>query len=341
MCCGIHFTGMFYNNGYNLNEWRIPGVLQYFAFSYGVTSFTVLICMSATRQLLVGIERSEKESNEKTLSWRAHPTDRSLLVRIFGNEDGILPSYTMSAYRYEWIIQVTLVVLYLSISLGAQAPGCPRGYQGPGGIGSHGNYPDCTGGIHRWIDMKLFGKNHMYLDATCGRLYDCIGYDPEGTLGSLTACTLTYLGLMTGRVLVHFKKHSERLTRWAIWSFVLLFLSGCLCGFSQNSGVVPINKNMWSTSFGFVTAGTGIIGLGISYVFIDIYGVWTGAPFNYIGMNSILIYMGQEFFGEYFPFSYSIVNVTHAKLLLMNVIGVCSWLIVAYVCYKKKFFVKI
>ena len=36
---------------------------------------------------------------------------------------------------------------------------------------------------------------------------------------------------------------------------------GCLCGFSQNKGAVPVNKNLWSTSFGLVTGGLGLVGL--------------------------------------------------------------------------------
>ena len=328
-------------NGFNIYHWRIPGVLQYFAFSYGVTSCTVLTFMSWTRETQAAILTQEKRDVDKAKNWKVHPADRPILVRMFGNEDGIMPSLVMTAYRYEWIVQVVLVILYLSISLGAAAPGCPRGYQGPGGIGDNGESPNCTGGIHRWIDMKLFGKDHIYLNPTCKRLYDCVGYDPEGTLGSLTACTLTYLGLMTGRVLVHFKTHKERLMRWFCWSFVLLFLSGCLCGFSQNSGPVPINKNLWSTSFGFITAGTGILGLGICYVLIDIYHIWTGAPFCYIGMNSILFYLFSDFFSSRFPFSYNIDTLTHASLLQMDVVCTCCWLVAAYYCYKIKFFVKI
>ena len=332
------YVGLFYNNGYDYTYWRVPGVLQYFAFSYGVTSCTILICYSHSKAMLKVLQSSkqvERGNGRDTVEGRGSWFENN----ISGNEE--VAAWILTAYRYEWIIQVVLVILYLSISLGAAAPGCPRGYQGPGGIGDNGESPECTGGIHRWIDMKLFGEDHYYLYPTCQRLYNCVGYDPEGTLGSLTACTLTYLGLMTGRVLVHFKTHKERLMRWFCWSFVLLFLSGCLCGFSQNSGPVPINKNLWSTSFGFITAGTGILGLGICYVLIDIYHIWTGAPFCYIGMNSILFYLFSDFFSSRFPFSYNIDTLTHASLLQMDVVCTCCWLIAAYYCYKIKFFVKI
>jgi heparan-alpha-glucosaminide N-acetyltransferase len=247
----------------------------------------------------------------------------------------------MTAYAAEWPVQIILVVIYLAISLGAQAPGCPRGFQGPGGLGNDSKDWDCTGGIHRYIDMKFFGYNHIYHYPTCQDLYDCVGYDPEGLLGVITACTLTYLGLMTGRVLLHFKGHQERITRWLIWAAVQLFLAGCLCGFSQFEGPIPVNKNLWTTSFALLTSGLGLVGLSFCYVTIDIKRYWTGAPFIYLGMNSILMYVGSEVLFQ-FPFTYEIyTNPTHSNLLLMNVVGTVSWVVVAFYCYKIKFFVKI
>jgi len=348
---GILFAlGLFYNNGYDLGYWRIPGVLQYFAFSYFVTSFTVLGCMAWTQDGLRDIEareRADRCPGGQAEHWRAHPEDTPLLVRWLGDAERNPPSAIMLAYRTEWAVQLCLVAVYLSVSLGAAAPGCPRGYQGPGGIGDNGDYPECTAGIHRWIDIQLFGSHHMYLEPTCKRLYDCIGYDPEGTLGALTTCTLTYIGLMTGRVLVHFKGHSERLKRWFLWAFIILLVCGSLCGFSQNDGLVPINKNLWSTSFGLFTSGTGIIGLALCYIIIDMnvggclgFG-WTGAPFNYLGMNSILFFMGQDLLGEHFPFSYQVDESSHGQILTSNVVGVASWCVVAWWCWKNKFFVKI
>lgn len=54
----------------------------------------------------------------------------------------------------------------------------------------------------------------------------CRSYDPEGFVGSLTACTLTYLGLMTGRVLLQFKSPAARIKRWLTWAMLMLFIAG-------------------------------------------------------------------------------------------------------------------
>lgn len=42
-----------------------------------------------------------------------------------------------------------------------------RGYIGPGGISDDGQYFNCTGGIAKYIDLKLFGANHIYQHGTC------------------------------------------------------------------------------------------------------------------------------------------------------------------------------
>ena len=245
-------------------------------------------------------------------------------------------------YRYEWIIQAAIFVTFLSICLNVAAPGCPSGYNGPGGIGTNGDYPDCTGGIHRYVDVTVFGETRIYQTPTCQSLYNCVAYDPEGLLGSMTACTLTYFGVMSGRILIHFKKHTERLLRWLIGAFVLLLVAGCLCGFSRDDGLIPFNKNLWSASFGLGMAGGGLVCLSVTYVLVDWYRIWSGAPFRYLGLNSILIYMGHELLGSYFPFSYNLnENVTHEALLIENTIGATCWLLIAYYCYNIKFFVKI
>jgi hypothetical protein len=244
-------------------------------------------------------------------------------------------------YKYEYAVMATLWVVYVSICLWAKAPGCPRGYNGAGGIADEGNYPDCTGGIHRYIDVSIFGESHIYDGPTCTELYGCQSYDPEGLLGSLTACTLTYTGVVTGRILVHFTGHSDRTRLWLSIGLVLIFVSACLCGFSQNDGLIPINKNLWSASFGLITGGGGMVLLSIFFYCIDVRKWWSGRPFTYLGLNPILLFCCHEFFQEYFPFSWYVAIPTHANTIAMNVIGVSLWAAVAWYCHSIKFFVKI
>ena len=189
--------------------------------------------------------------------------------------------------------------------------------------------------------MKFFSYDLIYHHPTCLDMYQCQVYDPEGLLGSMMACTLTYLGLMAGRIVLHFKEHNHRMISWLCGGFLLLFIAGCLCGFQREGGLIPINKNLWSTSFVCVTAGGGMVILSFCYLLIDKWKVWSGAPFRYLGMNSIIIYAGHELLATYMPFSYKIYHVNHGTLLQCNVLGTFAWVIIAAYFYHINFFVKI
>ena len=61
-----------------------------------------------------------------------------------------------------------------------------------------------------------------------------------------------------------------------------------------------------------------------------------------LGMNSILVYVGSEILGKYFPFSWIVSGQEqHADKLAMNLVGTTVWLIISYYLYCIKFFVKI
>lgn len=75
----------------------------------------------------------------------------------------------------------------------------------------------------------------------------------------LTACVLTFLGVQAGHIIVRFKNvsHWAMLKRWITWGLVLSALGTALCGGTQNDGILPLNKNLWSPSFIIAMAGTG------------------------------------------------------------------------------------
>ena len=115
-------------------------------------------------------------------------------------------------------------------------------------------------------------------------------------------------------------------------------IAGLLCGFKQNGGLIPVNKNLWSFSFICCQASTGIFVLMVFYVLIDVKSIWSGLPFHWLGLNSIIIYMGSEVFSDYFPWSFEYGEPNHYKLLLSNVIGVAVWIGIARYLYKRKIF---
>ena len=65
---------------------------------------------------------------------------------------------------------------------------------------------------------------------------------------------------------------------------------------------------------------------------------WSGSPFIFPGMNSILMYMGHEIMSGMFPWSWKPFTESHAELLAMNIWGCSLWVITSFILYKKKMF---
>lgn len=194
----------------------------------------------------------------------------------------------------------------------------------------------------------------MYAGGTCqdSDLYACQfrRHDPEGMLGLLNAIVLCYLGYHAGRIFATYKDlnsdgvhpSSRRVVaRFAVWALICGLGAGALCGFSKDEGWIPINKNLWSASFILAMASGGYLVLAILHILIDHhrFGVWSGAPFRYMGMNSILIYVGSHYLTK-FPFGFPHAD-THAGETASTTMLVCSWMMVAYYWYANDFFVTI
>ena len=198
-----------------------------------------------------------------------------------------------------------------------------------------------TGGAHRVVDLRLWGEDNFYHSPTCKHDYKCVSYDPEGTLGMLTASTMTLIGVHAGRVLLIFRdSHISIVSRFVIHGTILCLVSALLCNFSQNDGVLPVNKNLWSPSFIFLMAGSGFLVLALCYVIIDVLRIWSGAPFSYVGMNSIMIYCAHEILSDYFPFHWQ-TNNQHAQLMPCHVLGTSLWVSIAFVFHRWGVYLKV
>nr|KAG5707671.1 hypothetical protein BaRGS_003246 [Batillaria attramentaria] len=121
---------------------------------------------------------------------------------------------------------------------------------------------------------------------------------------------------MAGKILFIYKDWVQRCVRFVIW------------------GVV------WSLSFVVALSGMAFILLLVCYLLIDVYKVWSGAPFYYPGMNSIVLYVGHELLSGRFPVAFDVAK-THGAQLAMNLWGSCLWVIVAYYLYLKGIFISV
>lgn len=188
----------------------------------------------------------------------------------------------------------------------------------------------------------ILGTKHIYQWPTAGSVYDACAFEPEGLVGCLTTFLQVFIGLQCGVTLMVYTEWKERVTRLLIWSVVLGILGGSLCLFSQEGGVIPMNKNLWSLSFVFVTSSLAYFLLTIFYILIDVLKWWSGTPLVYAGMNSILLYVGHGVIGSMFPWRWSIGPMnTHLVLLVENMWHAGMWVVVAYYFYLKKVFISV
>ncbi|XP_028921273.1 heparan-alpha-glucosaminide N-acetyltransferase isoform X1 [Ornithorhynchus anatinus] len=292
---------------------RIPGVLQRLGFTYLVV---------ATLELLFAKAVPESNSLERTCSF---------LQEII-------------SYWPQWIFILMLETAWLCLTFLLPVPGCPTGYLGPGGIGDFGKYPNCTGGAAGYIDHLLLGENHIYQHPSPNVLYHTkVAYDPEGILGTINSIVMAFLGVQAGKILLFYKEqHRQIMLRFLTWSVVMGLISGVLTKFSQNEGFVPINKNLWSISYVTTLSCFAFVALLLIYYFVDVKRLWSGAPFFYPGMNSILVYVGHEVFENYFPFQWKMQdNQSHAEHLTQNLVATSIWVIISYILYRKRIFWKI
>uniref|UniRef100_I3JQL1 Heparan-alpha-glucosaminide N-acetyltransferase n=1 Tax=Oreochromis niloticus TaxID=8128 RepID=I3JQL1_ORENI len=288
---------------------RIPGVLQRLAWSYLVVALVSLVFVFF----------------------------KSSLFNSLCSIDFLL-------YWPAWLCVILLEVLWLFLTFLLPVPDCPTGYLGPGGIGDMGLYVNCTGGAAGFIDRLLLGEKHMYQNPSSRVIYATrIPYDPEGVLGSINSILMAFLGLQAGKIILHYRERPKSImSRFLIWGLSLGVISAFLTKCSTDRGFIPVNKNLWSLSYVTTLACFAFVLLMLVYYIVDVNKWWSGAPFYYPGMNSILVYVGHEVFEDYFPFRWRMSNSqSHAEHLIQNLVATSCWVIISYLLYKKKIFWKI
>ena len=59
----------------------------------------------------------------------------------------------------------------------------------------NGTHWNCTGGAAKFIDVAVFGEEHIYQHPTSIQVYGGVAHDPEGLLGTLNRCLGSHLKL--------------------------------------------------------------------------------------------------------------------------------------------------
>ncbi|XP_043211847.1 heparan-alpha-glucosaminide N-acetyltransferase-like, partial [Amphibalanus amphitrite] len=299
--------------GYNkLETYRLPGVLQRFAITYLVMALAMLPAMA----------RKPKLPEEK--SWTTHV-------------------YDITCMWPQWILAIAIIIGHTCIIFLLHVPNCPTGYLGPGGLYNNSTVDgSCVGGATGYIDRLVFGKSHIYQNPTPKATYGTAAFDPEGLLGVMLACISVFLGVQAGMTLYIYKDWRSRVIRWTAWGVVTGVIATGLCGGSQDGGVIPVNKNLWSLSYVMVTSCFAFFLLTAFYIVVDILKWWTGSPFFYPGRNALLMYVGHEVTFEMFPFTWQYGDMqSHFWRLGEALWTVMFWLVVSVWMHEKKYFWKL
>jgi heparan-alpha-glucosaminide N-acetyltransferase len=143
----------------------------------------------------------------------------------------------------------------------------------------------------------------------------------------LNAIVIAYLGVQAGRALVFHKQNkSLHLMLWISWAFL------SFVGYAITSLWIPVNKNLWTTSYTLLTSSSAFLLQAFFYYTVDVKGWWSGSPFSYLGKNSLLIYICHVLFSKMLPV-YFVEAHTHLSQMLMNLWGSIVWTLFAIYLY--------
>jgi len=135
-----------------------------------------------------------------------------------------------------------------------------------------------TGSLAWYIDSTVLA-GHTWSGAPAP------GFDPEGILSTIPALATTLFGVLTGQLL-RLRATEEAKTAWLFVGGETLLLAGVLM-----HRWLPINKNLWTSSYAVFMAGWATVVFATCYWFIDVKGYRRWAhPFVVYGLNAIVIF---------------------------------------------------
>ncbi|AAN56495.1 DUF5009 domain-containing protein [Shewanella oneidensis MR-1] len=226
-----------------------------------------------------------------------------------------------TSLRTQVLVAVGILVGYGAMQLWLPFPGGQAGVLSP------------TVSINAYVDSLLLpGVSYQ------GRMPD-----PEGVLSTLPAVVNALAGVFVGHFIV--KSHPKG--EWA--KVGLLGAAGGVClalGWLLDA-VIPVNKELWTSSFVLVTSGWSMLLLALFYALVDVLK-WQKLVFVFvvIGTNAIIIYLAsslvdwkyiaQSVFGGVIAVLPEYAQPLGAVVSLLNV----QWLVL-YWMYRRKIFVRI
>jgi len=191
-----------------------------------------------------------------------------------------------------------------------------------------------------------FTNQHNFGNYADLLLMNKINSDGWVAINCIPTAVHTIAGAMVGRLLL--SNRNDKIRQMLIWSAIVLAL-----GFGLDlAGITPIIKRIATSSFTLASLGWCLLGLAISYWWIDIRNHRKHLEFfTIVGMNSLFIYLffeivGSRWFNEYInAIAKGLLEIIHTPEMLSNIIAsLCIFTLewgMCYFLYRKKIFFKI
>lgn len=230
-------------------------------------------------------------------------------------------------------------VLYLNFGVKTRAAIAVAVLVGYGALSALVAAPDAAGAGALTFEGNLAG----YIDRQLlpGKLIYGT-FDPEGLLSTVPAVVTAMLGMFTGEFVKRGGMPGGRKALWMAAAAAILLAAGLAF-----SGVLPVNKKLWSSTFVCVVGAYSLGMFALFYYLIDVRGWrrWT-LFFRVVGLNSITIYLAQRIvgFGRISDFFLGGIaskcpEAVAAVISSAGYVAVC-WLFL-YFLYRKNVFLKV
>lgn len=239
--------------------------------------------------------------------------------------------YLKTDIRTQGAVAAALLLVYWLLLTAVPVPG----------IGAANLEPETN--LAAWLDRAVLG-NHLWRET---RLWD-----PEGILSTLGAVATGLIGVVAGGFTG--SRCPERVKP------ACLILSGAVM---SGAGllwhlVLPINKTLWTGSYVLFTAGIALVFFGAGYFMLDIKkATRTAAPFMAMGRNALFLFFLSSLAARtlsavavrdnitlkqwLFDNLFSVMPSAHLASLAGAVTFVLFFLLIAWIMYRYKIFIKV
>ncbi len=194
--------------------------------------------------------------------------------------------------------------------------------------------------ITAWLDRVLL-PGHFWQET----------WDPEGLMSTFPAIVTGMIGMLIGRLILTIDDPYRKVAWIFLIGFCLYLLGGAWGWF------MPLNKNLWSSSYTLWTAGMCTMGLAACILVVDILGYTRGTKLGRVyGANAIASYVLAGMLTVVFYSDISdgvslnglwMDGLTSAGLppklasMMYAIIYMLIIYIPAYILYRKKIFIKV